>query len=249
MSWIGAAWSDRIAVVVDGTVDGTSDIQVVIPSTLTRFWSRALSTGYDVRFTVGDGAVALGNMKRTTWVYASSTATFELGAVPTKAGSTVLWLYWGNSAAPDTATTPTIASPKSGNIDVSRPTGPNIVRVGLERHGATLPRSKIRKASAEELRIWWDFRGVLEAASSPVQGALLYEEPSAISLVQVQNSSEEAQAGMVDSTKTRVHGHWVSTWVKSGTSGQSYIAICRVLTSNNRVLEGRAHLEVKNLEL
>ena len=249
MSAFGSAWGHRIAVAVDNTggTAGAFDVSITLSAAHSDFWDHVLNTGYDVRFATADGATGL-TFKRTTWNYASKSAVFELDAVTLAVGTHVVWMYWGNAAAADGATSPTITAPKAGTIYLGRPAG-NVVRMAAEPYAATEPFGKLNKATAEATRVWWDFRHLLERAGEPINGANLYEEPKAVTLTQVIDAADGPQASMVDATLTVVTGHMVGMWLKGGATLNTYMVICRVQTSLDRILEGRALLTVNDLEV
>jgi len=83
------------------------------------------------------------------------------------------------------------------------------------------------------------------------QGSLAFEEIRDVVLADIQLAAA-SQAGMIDVTATRFIGEGlVETMLKGGTSGVTYVAICRVTTTrgssySDRVLEDRALVTVKD---
>lgn len=248
-AWLSADWASRMPLAVNnwGGDNAGVDVTLTIPPSFERFWSTVKSNGYDVRFCGPDGTAARA-FKRTSWDYATKTAVLELDAVPSKAGTLVLWLYWGNANAVDGATSPTISTPKTASLFFGVPAGPLIV-ARPEAPTATSARTLVAKASAEELLVWWDFRSRLMSARIPSAGSRGLEGIAFVTAIDAQNTSEASQAGMLDNGKTVVLGGVVGTWLKAGTSASAYSLICRVETSLGRVLEARGRLQVRNMEV
>lgn len=249
MSWYNASWRRRRPIAVNNAAGAASpqDVTLTIPVEDDLFWNNVLSTGYDVRFAGADGSTLVA-YKRTSWTYASRAAVFELSALVVETGACAAWLYWHNPQATDGATTPTIASAKTGTVFLGQPRG-FAVAVQPERPGATAPRQVFAKASADERWVWWDFRDQLHPAASPIAGSKAWEEIRTVSAVQVLDDAEAAQAGMVDTSKTRLLEGRVGTWLKGGTSGEDYVALCRVKTTLDRVLEARCRVRVRDVEV
>ncbi len=247
--WFKPEWSRRAAIAVNniGGNTGTVDATVPIPVEYEDFWTRVLATGADIRVTQADGITPVA-YKRATWTHASRQGSLELAAVQAKNGTLGAWLYWGNAAASDGATTPTITTPKAGSIYLGSVVPPYVV-AAPERAGATVARARFVKASAEEVRVFWDFRSRLAQTRTPISGSRLYEELRYVTLVDVLDSSEVSQAGMIGAPLTRLGQGMVSTWLKGGTSGQTYSLVCRAETTLDRVLEARARVFVRNVEV
>lgn len=247
MSWYDSSWKYRAAIAVDNLAGGagTSDVTVTIPPDWDEFWTKVLSTGIDVRIAAANGRQDLG-FERITWTYATKTGVFEIiNATVAAAAFNGIWIYWGNSAAADASAPFAPGALLNGYI---LPASPGVPQVAVlpEIPGATQPRNKVVKKSSEALRIWWDFRALLHRRAGVQAGSRLYEEIQSVDLVDVQLATV-SQAGMITTANTRIHDGWVSTWVRGGTSGTTYTAICRIGTSFARVLDARVRVYVKDV--
>lgn len=247
MSWYSSSYKYRFPVAVDNLAGAAAgfDISFTIPKDLEEFWSTVLSTGYDIRVCTSDGAT-LAVFQRQSWTYATRTAVIECQNVSLAAASMCqIWLYWGYASASDGAGSFVAASPKTGYLFPAVPRT-HIVRAQPERPGDTTPRNKVHKLSAEKVRIWWDFRGLLLTRGLPYNGSRLHEEIDSVILVDVQLATV-SQATMIDTSKTRFLDGWVGTWVQAGTSGTTYTAICRIDTNLGRRLEARVLVYVRDV--
>ena len=249
--WFDSNYTRRLAVAVDCTAlgaDADVDVSLAISSEADPFWGVVQSTGYDVRFASHDGLTLLAH-KRTAWNYSAKSATLEVDAYPGKASAMcMLWMYFGYATATDGATSPTIASAKTGTLFMGRPRD-LVTAARRESIGSTNARVSLAKTSNEEVRLWWDFRKRLMPAASAIRGSKMFEEIRAVTGCDVQNAGEASQASMFDVTKTVFVDNVVSTWLKGGTSGSDYMIHLRVLTSLGRVLEARQRVRVRNVEV
>ena len=248
MSWYSKNYSQRAPIAVDNTAGsgGSFDVQATIPADMEEFWSVVQSNGYDIRVTGPDGITPI-TFKRSTWDYANRSAVIQVDNL-TLAAAVMgqIWLYWGYAAATDGAGSFTASTPLTGSLLFSKP-GEHRVQVRPERPGDTAPVNRITKSSAERTRIAWDFRGLLYDRLIPYNGKLCAEEITEVVSVDVQLGGA-SQAGMIDVTLTRLLDGWVSTWIKAGTSPNTYTALVVVDTTTGRRLQGRALVYVQDLK-
>lgn len=102
-SWMNG-WTYRKPITIDYTKvsSNLTNFSVLVKLTSTNFdFTKALSTGYDVRFTGSDGGSPL-YFERERYVNGSSVAEFWVN-VPavSSTNNTVIYMYYGNNTAPD----------------------------------------------------------------------------------------------------------------------------------------------------
>ena len=196
------------------------------------------------RFAQSDGTTIVA-YNRSAWDYANRSATFQLDAVQTLANATcAVYMYWGYSSASDGDSSPTIASAKTGEVEVGCPTVP-MLQAQLDPFGNSNPVQRFQKTVAEVLDVWIDCRSFLAKRCVPNAGSKRYEELHAVSYSVETNGS--AQASMIDQAYTRVlDPGWVRVRVKAGSTGTSYTIIPKITTSLGRVVEARAIMKVTN---
>lgn len=244
MSWLDDNYRFRAPIAIDNSAGGggTSDVTITIPSDWDLFWSNVQSTGYDIRITTEGGGTAA-TWQRSSWTYATRTGVIQLDNYTMAASTTAqAWIYWGYASATDASGSFTASSPITGRIFLGA-APPRVVVVSPERIHDVSPRTQLSKLSSEAVYVLWDFRKMLLRRRDPVEGSSVYEEISYVSSVEVQ-SQGTPQASMVDTTKTRLMDGAVVTWLKAGTSGTTYTAICKVVTTLGQTIEARAKVRV-----
>ena len=248
MSWYAANWKYRVPVAVDNTAGSTGNVDVTfaVPSDFDLFWLNCNQTdARDVRICDSDGRTLVA-YELENFSLANRSLTVELHTLAVTASTMhQVWMYWGYASAVSGATSITPSSPKTGYVELSRPTG-RIVQVAPEQPGVVKPRNILTKEANEQVWIWWDFRALLHRRMETYSGSSAYEEIARASLVDIQ-AATSSQAAMIDTTATRFLDGQVGTLAKAGTSGTDYTAICRVVTTSTRTLEGRALLKVQNV--
>ena len=248
MAWLRASdiWSHRAPIAVNNSGGSASSqyITVSVPADMEEFWAHVNQTdGRDVRVTDATGSLVL-SYELSGFSYASRTLTINIGPYTAPAGAVYqLWLYWGSSATSGSVTV-TTSTPKTGYIELGKPTELRMAVVP-EREGDTRPRTVLAKPSTDTDWIWWDLRQILQHYLAPVANFLRLEEVSYISYVV--NAGDAAQTGMVDATATRYIDGWVRTLVKAGTSGDDYTVILTVTTSLGRTITARCWLKVRDV--
>ncbi len=225
---------------------GGVDVSIVIPPEWDEFWGNVQSTGYDIRFTRADGVTPIA-WKRTSWTYASHTATLELDSVTAiGAGVTIVWMYWGAGAtAADGATTPTISSAKTGVVSLHRPDPRRVFKYRTASPGAQRPPDTIAKTANEKILVWVDWSSVVNARVGQANSRSEYDEVGSV-VVDVQ-AATASQASMFDQSETVVVGAarvLVGVWIQAGTSGTNYVVIPKITTAEGLVYEHRVRLQV-----
>lgn len=254
MSWRASTEKHRVPLAVDCTGEsGSTDVSFTVPTDWDHFWDRVASSGADVFVTDADGRTLLTFM-RSTWTYASRSGVIDVDNWTAPAAAMcLLWLYYG-SGGTNSEGAFVAATPKTARIDQTNPlSNPHRVVATPQRVGDTRPLGRISKASAEEVYLDWDVRGVLLRRLDTSAGSQLDEEISYVSYV-VTDSGGSTVAGMVDATKTRFPADgWVRTLIKAGTHGQDYTAALTVVTTNSaglsRTLNLRCGIKVRDVDL
>ena len=118
MSWFNANWGYRQAIVVDNLGGAsTIDVTATIPADFDPFWQNVLANGFDIRVTLADGKT-LATFDVDSFNQTNRTGTIEIdnASAADSDAMLVFWLYWGNAAAANAATTFTPSSAKTGHI-------------------------------------------------------------------------------------------------------------------------------------
>lgn len=249
MSWYSSNWGYRLPVAIDNTSGATTiDATITVPIDAELFWSKVETDGHDVRFTGSDGVTVLA-YNRATWNHGNRSAVFNVDSVTcgSNDATAVMFMYFGNSAASDGSTSPTITGAKTGTIELACHTGGQTVLLAPFSPGETIAQQKITKSSTEEVDIWVDCRRALQARCQSYEKSRRYEEIDYVG-VQVTSSGTD-DTGRYDESKTTVSDPgWVKVRLKSGTSGTDYTLVVTIGTSTTRVLQARALLDVQDID-
>lgn len=249
MAWLRGSftWSHRAPIAVDNSGGSATSqyVTVVVASDMEEFWANVNQTdGRDVRVTDATGSTVIA-YELSGFSYANRTLTINIGPYTAPAGAVYqLWLYWGSSTATSGSVTVTTSTPKTGYIELGKPTELSM-QVRPENAGETRPRNAMAKPSTDTDWIWWDLRYILQQYLAPVANFIRLEEVSYISYVV--NAGDTSQSGMIDATKTRYIDGWVRTLVKAGTSGTDYTAVLTITTSLGRTITARSWLKVRDV--
>ena len=258
MSWyqLGAnPWNHRRVLTVDATTAGpgtTIDITHVLQPDDDEFWTNVQSAGQDIRVCDTDGRTLLtydldsfstltrsGTIEVDNWTFAAAKVC-------------ALYLYFGNSSASTAVSAFSPSSPKTGYLEIGRPTA-RIFRVRPERAGDTKARSQFVKGANESVYVDFDFSAVLERAMVPGRGRMVWEEIAYISSTTVEAAGVDQAAMHVAANDRIVDFGRVRVWVTGGTSGTTYTVVCKIVTArpgqtpSGRTLEARARLYVQNV--
>ena len=78
------------------------------------FWDNIQSNGYDIVPITANGQTV--TFQRSGFNYANRTLTLQCdsGAVEEAEHQHIMWIYWGNATAPNSAGTVTMTTPKAG---------------------------------------------------------------------------------------------------------------------------------------
>ena len=247
MSWYSSTWGYRLPVTIDNTSGATSfDATVTVPFDSEIFWSNVESDGHDVRFTKSDGVTLLA-YNRATWNYANRSGVFDVDSVTCASNdaTAVMFVYFGNSAATDGSTSPSISSAKTGTIEVACASGQTVLLAPF-RPGETIAQQKVVKSATEEIDVWIDCRRALQTRCEAYQNSRRYEEIDYIGVQVTSGGSDDA--GRYDETKTRlIDPGFAKVRIKSGSSGTDYTLVVTVGTSTPRVLQARAIVDVQDI--
>jgi hypothetical protein len=245
----GPTWYDdnylyRAPIVVDGsaTAAGTVDATITIPETHP-FWLTVQSTGYDVRFTTNNGYTLLA-YNRATWTYASKVGIFNIDAITHHVTNsmTVIWMYWGYSGATDGSTSPTISGALNAYLHVGGPVSPRF-DVRLEEVGTETPPQQLQKTVADIVQVSWRITD-LATRQIPWEGSNGYEGPRTIML-------EVDPAATYNTSSVRIFlwndQLWLKTLLSGGSDGSNFKAVCRVYTTEERLLIGSTYVVVESM--
>lgn len=229
--------------VYNSGAQGNYNVSVTLPTAWDEFWDLVQSTGYDLRFTRGDGLTVLTH-ERQTWTYASHTGVFDLSTVPLAgAGVTLLWVYWGQASAADT-TSAGIATTKTGQVSLHRPT--EVYRYRPSTPGNTRPRDSIAKTAAEKRLVWVDYSAALGRRAGVGNKHDSYDELASIVLGVTAAGAD--QSAMYDQSEIVAVGRnvpLVGLWVQAGTTATDYTIVGTMTTAESLVHEYRARLQVR----
>ena len=248
MSWYHSNWQYRLPVSVNNLGGAsTIDVNVIPTGDVELFWSKVAATGNDVRFTASDGGTELA-YNRASWGYAARSASFNVDSVtPSSSDATVvIFMYFGYSAASDGSTSVTIASAKTSAIEVASPGTPRVNLIPF-RPGETLAQQKVTKAAAEQIDVWIDCRRALQGRSDAYSNSQRFEEIGHVTVAVEAGGTDDA--GRYDEALTTISDPgWVKVRVKGGSSGTDYTLVVTIGTSQTRVLEARAVVDVQDID-
>lgn len=265
MAWMDEDWDYRMPLAGHNTGISAPDAHVVLSAAHKHFWDNVLSTSYDIRITSGTGHITT-QYERTSWDYANRAATLELFdgetlfASPGTEGIEIIWLYYGNAAASDTALAITsiidfdfLAYPLDPRTDPSR-----IVVWTPQTRGQTEPPITITKGESEQILIWFDVSAMLHTAENDFEGSIVLEHIKHFWYDVLDGGV--SQSAMFDFSKAQVyqteHGKgglgrmFLGCFVKAGTAGDEVTVRILAYTSvtsagTRRVLEGRCILKIQ----
>lgn len=244
MSWLSAADPYRMPLAVkapDATAD--RDVQFDLPKDWEAFWSRVTAAGADIRVTKADGCTPL-TFGLNSFDRDAKTGSVHIKTVPVvqdKIG--MVCLYWGDADGTAAATSVTLTSPLTAELEQARPDAQRSIKVAPEAYGDTEPSARLSKGSAEVTTLWWDFRESLLERAEPSAGKTLLEEIERLDVVDCLDDAT-TQPNMLDLAATRFLDGWVATRIQGGVHNTDYTLLVRVVTTLGRTLEGRALLNV-----
>lgn len=248
MSWYDSNWTLRLPVSVNNLGgSGTIDVSLTVNPDVALFWDNVRADGYDVRFTDRTGNSVLA-YNRTAWNYSTRSAVFNVDAVSVGNADSIcaIYMYFGRASITDGSTSPTISGAKAAAIGLSAPGSPKVLLAPF-RPGETIAQQKLTKAAAEEIDVWIDCRSALQKRAQASAGSIRYEEID-YATVQVLSGGTD-DAGRYDETKTRISDPgWVMVRVKGGSSGSDYTLVVTIGTSQTRILEARAIVDVQDID-
>ena len=250
MSWYDPAWKFRASVSLDNTAGSASatDWSLTIPESWDHFWDNTLANGYDAVITDQSGRTKLA-FERQTWTHANQAGVLRTNDHSLSTTNTChAFLYYGNSSASvDPVGSVSISSAITGEIELANPRSARpMIICRPERPGRTAPTPQIAKASTETIHVWWDLAGALQGRRTESNAHRLLEEIRNVKITVYDGASQ--QAAMVSATKTRiVNGRFVKTQLTAGSSGTDYTPRLTVETTENRILDFRALLQVRDV--
>ena len=248
-NWYDINWKMRRPVAVSalgGGGAGTVDVSINIPKDWDDFWENVSSNMYDIVPVKTDGTLI--PFKRAAGAsYANRILTLELDAVnvTSQDATSFIYIYWMNGSATEQATSPTIGSPKSGNIFLGTPTG-RVVQVLPNRAATEAPQTSFTKTTNEEVDVWFDVSGLLMPRKSTYKQRKGFE---AINYVQVRSLASDGSdaAGRYDEAETMFIPGWVKVRSKGGSVNTDYTLECLVITTTAQIFSLRCLIKVRDL--
>ena len=248
MSWYNSNWALRLPVSINNLGgSGTIDATLTVAQDVAVFWDNVKSDGFDVRFADRSGNALLA-YNRAAFNYSAKTATFDIDSITVgnSDSTAAIYMYFGNAGATDGSTSPTITSAKTASLELAAPGSPR-VNLAPFRPGETIAQQRLTKAALEEIDVWIDCRTALQRRSKASEGSTRYEEIDYITVAVLSSGVDDA--GRHDETKTTISDPgWVKVRVKGGSSGSDYTLVVTVGTSQSRVLEARAIVDVQDID-
>lgn len=252
MTWFDKDWNRRAPVTVDlHGGSGTVDLDTAIPPDWPNFWDHVqVAAGADIR--MADGAGNPLTYKIVGWNHSTRTANVAVNnwLAPNVTRNVQAWLYWDNAAAADASTVFTPGGlAAAGIIEIGSPgTGSEgIVICRREAPGADNSRTIISKHPDDITHIWWNVMPALMKRRVANQESLLLEEVESATY-EVLNTSDVAQAGMIETDKMRsLHPGWIRTTIKDGADDTNYVAKLTVGTTLARKLTFHATIKVRKI--
>lgn len=249
-SWYNSAWSHRwpIAVQIFGGagVAANYDLQIEVPAHWDKFWNAIRSDFYDVILVGADGTSLL-NFKRLTADYANRTLTLQVDefASHNNDSSNFIYLYFGNAAqSSDLASSFTAGTVKAGEIFLGGPVGPMVSRASGSG-SQDLPQTALTKTSTEEMDIFISTGGLFSRRLDA------YNNHSGLegirySQVYMYNSAGADRPSMYDENYTRFLPGFVRCRIKSGTDGEDWTFVCKIVSTEGNTYSVRALLQIRD---
>lgn len=254
MSWYSSSWTRRYPIsVYNSTGTATQDVSHPCPATRDELWSNIQANGEDIRVTEANG-VTLVTYDLNTVSASSKSGTIELDNVTTaiNGGTTLFWVYYGNSGAADAKTVFAPAAALTGYTGEDAPRS-RIVPVRMQRPGATVPTAEISKTAAEEFDVYFEFTDVLVRRQNLSSGTDRQEEIASVTLVAT--SGGAPALAVIDASKVRFvewgDRMFVAARVRAGSDGTDYTVVLTATTTgvpNARIIQGRCLLKVRDVD-
>lgn len=249
MSWHDATQTKRASVAVwaGSAAAGTYDVTVAPPADFEEFWASVMSSGYDVRFYSADGTALAYN--RSSWTYASRTASFRVTGVVTDATNQIvqIFMYWGASTT-DGSTSPSVGQGPLTSAFLYAATPAKVVNAGPQPAGATSPAVVLTKATGDTIWIWWDVASLLLQRETRYNGFYSLEEVHRVTDVTI-TTGGSAQAAMTSESATKIKdGRYIVTQHTAGTTATEYTVSLDFTTTLSRAFDVRVQLNVVDVQ-
>ena len=270
MAHYDETWQKRAAITVPNVAgDATIDVNVTIPPEWDDFWEWLVTVSDDggdsIRVTDSDGVTLLNysvdDGAGGTFSAAAKTGRIQIDALAaTATANTVicLWVYYQTDGIQaDASTATTIASAKTGYIDLGKPS--------LKTHSVraiptnrTTPVVSYQKGSSDSDDVWIDWSGWLEQAAHDLLSRRKYEEPKHVVTTAVDEGGTPTTA-VYTVTATRWTEQpdgriYLRVQVTAGSSGTNYTIMPKVTTvvpgdsGNHRVYQERFGVHVLDVQ-
>ena len=257
MGWLDGGWANRVAITVDlaSWSSGAIDIEVTIPQDWDAFWDDIDNAGAELRAVAQDGYTLL-TYDLSGFNKATRTCNLQIdGLTPTTGaeGVMLLWLYYGNSGAPDASTAVTITSPFNGYICLASPRSDRTIVGRPEASQASVAKELVAKEDDVTTYLWWDVTQLLHGRRDVNNNSATFEE------IDYAGFAVEAagvpQAGMSTAGSNRFveldRRMYVATLVKAGTAPTVYLAKLTLTTTSpgdiSQVVVAKSRLKVQDI--
>lgn len=249
-SWWNSAYKYRWPVTFDWSGGGggpaTHDVEIIIESKWDAFWDNIQSNGYDIVPITANGQTV--TFQRSGFNYANRTLTLQCDSVAVDEAEHqhIMWIYWGNATAPNSAGTVTMTTPKAGQLYLGRPTN-MVVDSTANTAGGSAPLASFTKPDTQASFVWFRYADVMSQRISPYNKFNFYEGPLYVEAYVYQSGASAGPVPtMIDETKNRIVPGYIGVWVKAGADNGDYTIICNVTTTEYEVYSFRALLQVRN---
>ena len=268
MSWYNSNYHFREAITVDITGSATTvDVEVTVPTDMSRFWSAVESDNDDVIVCASDGQTKL-DFKVTTWNYANRSAVIGVKGYALPNGNSsvsgkvvVLWLYWGYddgaNGSPTTAQNANLASLSNeytGKIEIGDPARSAAQRIScvFEPPETTSPTQVVFAPGGTTIKthVFWDVRPMLAARRDAFNGSQMLEEIDTFDFTVKHTDGTDLTSSMTVEAENRVlHPGLVRCTLVTVSShnADNYLLALKVITDVGRIYEFYATLKVRKI--
>jgi hypothetical protein len=257
MAWL-EGYSYRVPITCDMSGlsgSGVNDVQVTLPTVWSHFWDEIDASGHEIVVTTGDGTTDVSKFDWSSFTKATKTGVLEIEDVAYAHAPSVvkLFLYYGNSGAPDKSSAFTPSSAVAGHIELLAAAAP--ITLGRERPGAQTPVNEISITTSEHRALSIDLQALLRPLCQPEAGSRLGEEISEVT-AKLTDTNDGTVANGIDVADTRVHacqrmiGQTLTVYIDGSqcSDGSNYAANLAIYTTNNsRAINARIAVRCENV--
>lgn len=267
MSWYrysdGYAPLYRMPITLEATAGGSVNATISLTSAadIDLLWTGSQSDGYDIRVTMADGRTLIAPSTAwdiTGWNRTNRTGTIRIQGLTVSAGMDLLWLYWGHPTGAATSVWGTVTSVTGAKttylhrVDPAKLDPARVFRgASRQQARATRPRTMLRKASNEVLRVYFLIDSlrrnrIAESMQSDDYDAPLYGAHDVV----------DGNGSDVPTMYTQTDGRWAvdsdgrlyySILIKAGTDATRYTARCTLVTDQGETIRYHGGIAVSDV--